>query len=390
MDDYSSGILTALSAKGHQDTYMEASSKLFDCHQKDYMKGTYQTMYKILDTEQKLVKSKLTNNFQLEFNIKRTCDFINMVDIAIHNPDNLSIHELITSVTVEIGGQRMDRMGVTPDIETQIRTNAAIFNRVVTTVNGTTFIPLTMAPLHEHNLISPSALKYHDVKIIVELNEKFVNSPVSKGGVGKSNTAHSFFTGGKYSSVYSEVDELEEIEQGTQSENRKKDAIMKKIVLYGNVYYLDDPERKILYENSDEFITIQNQYTGSEKLKKGVNTIKLHYNHPVYMMYFWGFDKTKVKNVKLTLEGHSMYDGPIEPLEHHKNQRGLGHVEPTFIFFSPDKFNVPTGSSVNFSRMDYPRLMIETEEEDADIHIVGLNMQPLRMMSGMAGLAFSK
>lgn len=383
--DNTTGMMTALSLKGAQDKYMKASPELFDCRRKSYMKGTYQTMYKILDTEKKLVNNKLTGNYQIEFKVERTCDLINMIDLVIHNPANLSLNDLIKSVTVEIGGQRMDRLGVTSDIETQIRTNATIFNRVVSTINGSTFIPLVIAPLHDNNLISPSAIVY-DIVIIVELNRSLTNNQYEKE-VLKHNTAHDFFTGSRssiYSNINLDIDKLKTKEE-TQIQ---EDSILNKIDLYGNIYYLDTPERKILFSNSEEFITIQNQYTGVEKLKKGVNKIVLNYNHPLYLMYFWGFDKTKVKNVQLTLNGCAMYDGPIEALEHHKQQRGLSHAEPTFIFFSPDAFNVPTGSSVNFSRIDRAHLVIETEEENADIHIVGLNMQPLRMMSGMVGLAF--
>jgi hypothetical protein len=80
------------------------------------------------------VKDKKTVCFLLE----RSYDLVNMIDIAIPNPSQLSINDLIKYITVEFGGQRMDSLSVKYDI----KTNAALFNRQISHINGVTFIHL--------------------------------------------------------------------------------------------------------------------------------------------------------------------------------------------------------------------------------------------------------
>jgi hypothetical protein len=38
----------------------------------------------------------------------------------------------------------------------------------------------------------------------------------------------------------------------------------------------------------------------------------------------------------------------------------------------------------------YNYIILSDQKEPTDVHIVGLNLQPIRFMSGMAGLVFSK
>ena len=87
---------------------------------------------------------------------------------------------------------------------------------------------------------------------------------------------------------------------------------------------------------------------------------------------------------------HSLYDGPIEPLEHLKLSKGYD-VEPVVMFFSHDMVGTSTKSSINFSRIDEARLIIETEQEGTfPFYMVGLNMQPFAHRNGLVGLVYSK
>lgn len=338
------GVVLALCAKGAQDKWMEKSDDIFDAR-KQFLKGVYQTVYAKISTAKTIKKftSELGPRTCLTFTLTRSCDLVNMLDLAIVNPGNYTINQMLHSIEVEFGGQRMDKLSVNDDIETQIKTNAALFGRSITHINGLTVIPLVLAPLHENNLVFPSST-HHELHIYVEIKKNVLS-------IGS----------------------------------------MWDIELYGNIYMLNSPERNALFENPHEFITVQNQYVGADRISKGVNEIQLCYNHPIYLIYFWGMDKTKIKNVKLLLNKGVFFDGPLQILEHQKIQRGYGQIDPVIIFLSPDNLNMPTKCSVNFSRIDYAKLVIDTEEEDpVDVHIVGLNMQTLRYINGMIGLAYSK
>lgn len=324
---HSRGVLLSLIAYGAQDNWCRKNSNLFDSRP-IFLKNRHQWSYSQLDTENKEYK-----NNEVRILIKRTCDLINMVDIMIDNPDNLPIGSLIKSIKTEYGGQYIDALRN----ETQITTNAAIFKRPITNMNGKTIIPLTMAPLHEHNLVFPSMI-HHELVVWVSML-----TPC----------------------------------------NPK---------LFGNKYYLETPDRQHLFSVSHEFATLQTFMFNDfkNKITKGVNSFKLPFNHPTYMIYFWGFDKSKVTNVAFNLNGAPYYSGPIEPLEHQKALRGL-NVEPTFIFFSQDPFHKQIKSSINFSRIDSIELVITTDqEEETDFHVAAINLQGYRCLSGMFGLVYSK
>jgi hypothetical protein len=162
--------------------------------------------------------------------------------------------------------------------------------------------------------------------------------------------------------------------------------------MYGKAYYLDPPDRRKLFDTPHEFTTVQSIAIDCGKVKKGTNTINVNYlNHPVYMKYFWGFDKSKVTNIRYEINDCIYYDGPIEPLEHIKKQRGYGECEQLMLFFSDDKFNTKPRSTINFSRLDKVVLVIETEqEEETDVYVGAFNIQGFRYMNGMIGLSFSK
>lgn len=361
------GALIGLIAKGHQDKYCDLcgdNNIIWDIRKK-FLRNIHQVVYKKLkflknsDASYKTPYFDFENNKTIvkihkfvEFTIEKTCDLINNVDLVLINPTNnknknknvnININDIIESIETTYGDQRIDQLN-SGDLYTQIETNCAIFKRKISYINGKIFIPLVMAPFYNNNLVFPSTQH-----MLLKINIKF-----------KENYDHS------------------------------------EVSIYANNYYLDTLDRRILYTDPHEFITIQNQgaYEHSKyKMKKGINIFRLNFNHPVYQIYFWGFDKTKVKNIKLELNKANFYNGPIEPLEHHKLELGLD-VEPVMIFFSQNKIDECLKSSINFSRIDYANLIIETEEEieeeEKEIYIIGLNMQPIRCSNMMYGLAYSK
>lgn len=324
------GAMIAVVAKGAQDVFMEGHDDTFDVRSK-LLNGVYQMVYGKFDTLTTQTIHEKDGTLVTSFDIEQgQWDLINMVDLVVFNPKQLKSGDYIKRIFVEIGGQRIDYM-TCGDIDTMINTNCVLFDRKMSHIHDKTFIPLVVAPFHQNNLIRIRNMQ-HGIRIVVEL---------------------------------------------------KQDMEME---LYGRKYITN------VTSKSENFITVQNQYTGCEKLRKGVNTFRLNFNHPMFLIYFWGFDKTKVKNITLRLQrAGDFYNGPIEALEHFKYNH-MGHdVDPVVMYFAHTGYFQPTKCSVNFSRLDYIDLIIETdEEEERDVYIIGHNMQVMQCASGMYGMRFSK
>jgi len=239
--------------------------------------------------------------------------------------------ENIEEISVIYGGQRFDRAFSWE----QLQINMKIFKQKWTRNGDNYMIPLCISPFYSHLLACPST-EHHNLEIWVNFKQQYTGP----------------------------------------------------IELYANMFYFI--ERQKLFKEH-EFISFQTQYTGKEKLTKGVNKIKLHYNHPVCLLYFYGFDKSKVKNIKFTLDNNIYYNGTIHELDHIKENYGYGDIDATMLIFSiPQKLHEIKNGTINFSRIDYPEIEIETEEDEADFNIFGLNTQAIRYCSGMYGLCFSK
>ncbi len=319
-----------------------ATDSIFDCR-KRFLTGEYQVCYQRLPLDEVSWGSaaQTKNSLCVELRIKRSCDLINMLDVAIDNPDGAPLNTLLRRIDVEYGGACIDSLDVGDDLETQIETNCAIFRRTgVSHLNGKTFVPLVAAPLHQHNLVFPST-KCHTLCIRLVFKEP-----------------------GAYLAA-------------------RHDSV----VPYGNMYSLSESP----CNRSFALLTIQNQYRGPVPMKRGVNTIDLRFHHPVYMMYFWGPDLSKIKSIDVRFSStSSFYRGPPGPLERAKAVRGLSHVRPMCVFFCDAlDFTDPTQCTVNFSRINNANLVIETDEEvPPPVHVVGLNSQPLRYAANMVGLTF--
>lgn len=341
------GPAFALRCKGSQDVYMEEQKEtIFNAKDVFLGKRRYQVCYTALQTTVRsdmratyFAHTKVNHPVTLLKILPATGDLIGNVDLAINNPSNLPINSLIRSISVEFGHQRFDQWAA-PDLEGQIAATCALLapGRRITHNHGVSFIPLVLAPFHTNNLVFPS-VKYHDLIVIVQLAE----------GVGEC-----------------------------------------KLSLYGSVYWLPVGVSARLQDGAHDQMTFQSQFTGAEVLKQGSNTFKLNFNHPVYAIYFWGFDASKVTHVAVHLDGHTFYDGSLAALEHIK-----ASVAPSLaaaaVFFTHDPVGTHTLSSINFSRIDRPTITIETtQEEDSPFYLVGINMQPFRYQNGMVGLKFSK
>lgn len=357
------GPFAGLFMKGSQDVYMEeepgltsTNALIFDARAA-FLTKRHQACYKALDTTTEestrptytivddagVKKHTVTHHPVTAIRILRTTgDLINHVDLAIDNPTNTPLNDLISTIQIEFGGQRFDQWAI-PDLEGQVAATCALLDRRrrITHTNGTTFVPLVLAPLHKTNLSFPSAA-YHDLVVVIYFHPAV-------------------------------------------PEDIKKSAR-----LYGSTYYLEPLRAKTLRDNIHHQMTFQSQFTGAETLNPGTNTFRLNFNHPIYAIYFWGFDPRHITRVVVDLDGHTFYDGPIAPLEHIKATLAPT-LSPLAVFFTQDPIGTRTLSSINFSRVDNPKITIETSQESpTPFYLVGVNMQPYTYQSGMVGLRFSK
>lgn len=290
--------------------------------------------YGQIDTYQK------TNNGYTPFTVictvkRNQCDLITALDLVLPNHDELHfdqfVHEYIGSIAIEFGGHRFDKV----HSATQLLVTNLVHERYGRTVNKKAFIPLALAPLHKYNLVPPSST-FHDLKIVIEF-KKLPLSPFE---------------------------------------------------IYGLRYNLYD---KTMLNDlvSHTHFTHQQQYWGGDKIKKGVNRVKLHLNHPMRLLYFWGLDNSKIQSIRLLLDDKTHWEGSIEELEHYQAISGHPDIlDATLIVFSNEDFDKYPYSSINFSVIDKAILEIVTSEDEAVIHIVGLNINLYMWSCGMVGLKY--
>ena len=321
------GAILGYTFRGNENHYYEdvSSRGYFELKTKLLNKSNnYQTSYC------KLITEDVYDKHRIQMKIPKV-DLIDRIDLVISSTE--SLNNLISKISVSFDNKQFDRFSCS-DIETQINTLASFYNKKIRIINDKTFVPLELFSLHENNILSPLCLVYTKIRIDIEIKKK--------------------------------VD----------------------VYLCGNVYALNNPERFLLRSsNSLENYGIQSQCQ-EFTLQKGTNTFKLHFVHVMYVLYFWGHDKTKIINIKLLFNGREFYDGEIEPLEYYKHSMGYT-FEPSAFFFVKEKLTEFSKTAINFSKMEKIELVIETEQETAsNFYVCGLNYQCMKMMNGMCGLLF--
>jgi len=180
---------------------------------------------------------------------------------------------------------------------------------------------------------------------------------------------------------------------------------LQNVELYGKKYTLKDNNmRHSLIQEQKEYMIIQTQLM-SESIKSGVCSYCLPFNHPVFLLYFSGIDKTKIKNITLMFDNKIIFnknndehDDTTEifyddttKIFYKDNYNG---IESNIIIFGDDfnKNNLYLNSTKNFSTIDKAILKIYTDEINADseINISVMNYNTLYYASGKAGLTFSR
>ena len=297
----------------------------------------------------------------------------------------------IESVEIEIGGQRIDKhLGIwmevwagltepnpTGNVGSEDTPNSCtLFQKMSgmggvngkSSIVGKYFVPLQFWFCRNPGLALPLiALQYHEVKIILEHN------------------ITNYF-------------------QGNIVNN-----------LWGDYIYLDTDERRRFAQVSHEYLIEQVQYN---IFNEDDSIFKLKFNHPVKELIWTPFnfifgdlsiiDNSNHPQFKLQLNGHDRfaardyrYFTRVQVWQHHS---GVGGLDSTLSTDGPGYFNdsiavysfalkpeehQPSGTC-NFSRIDNAKLIkIGGGTSPNPLIIFAVNYNVLRIMSGMAGLAYS-
>ena len=178
--------------------------------------------------------------------------------------------------------------------------------------------------------------------------------------------------------------------------------------LWVDYVYLDTDERRRFAQVQHNMLIDQLQYNGGSKS----NTIDLSFNHPCKELIWvkqkdddnikafnFNGDSTEkqkgpISSAVLKLNGHDRFekrDGAyfhlVQPYQHHT--RSPRKFVYCYSFALSPEEHQPSGSC-NFSRIDNARLILEDNVGGEGINkVFAVNYNVLRIMSGMAGLAFS-
>ena len=386
------GGLMQLVAYGAQDIYLTGNPQI------TFFKVVYRrhTNFAIESIEQ-------TFNGTVDFGRKVSCtvsrngDLIHKVYLQVDLPavtvgagtwawvDHVG-HALIDEVSVEIGGQTIDKhYGEWLQIWNELTQTAERedgYNEMVghtATLKDvdsdnkpatTLYIPLQFWFCRNPGLALPLiALQYHEVKFNI--------------------TFRSFADLGKAASTE------------TPSTPSLGNAS-----LYVDYIYLDTDERRQFAQVQHEYLIEQVQFTGAESFSSTAIKSKLALNHPCKELVWvcqhddndiTDFDYSNGQSIvdaKLQLNGHDRfsvrkaeYFNLVQPYQHHTRIPAYGIYVYSFAL-NPEQHQ-PSGT-VNMSRIDNATLLLNTAISGSyKLKVYAVNYNVLRIMAGMGGLAYS-
>ena len=347
------------------------------------------------------------------------CSPIPLVDDNGGEATSKNANDLIKSIEVEIGGQRVDKhygdwLNIWAQLTTDVSKNDGLRAMLDLTNGDYSYVPLRFWFNRNPGLALPLiALQYHEVK----LNIEFAGSADGLSACGGT----------------CELTPLD----GT-------DVTLSKTKLYVDYVYLDTDERRRFAQVSHEYLIEQLQFTGSKSLDlSGDNTQvsvseRLNFNHPVKELVWRAtglidLDQASEErpladdavttldddnhvcaagqwsDITLQLNGHerftprhSEYFRLVQPYEHHTQVPVSSGIHVYSFALKPEEHQ-PSGTC-NFSRIDNAVLKLNGSNKWAStvdgteaggavvtpmLNIYAVNYNVLRIMSGMGGLAYS-
>ena len=428
------GGLMQLVAYGAQDIYLTGNPQI------TFFKVVYRrhTNFSIESIEQTFNGSA---GFGKKINcpISRSGDLVNgmVLEVDLQFPIDLATavatdwasspflgHRLIKCVDIEIGGHRIDRhygewmhiwsQLVLPEskkdgFEDMIGHKYGVVADITSQFNSTgewhttpkLYIPLQFWFCRNPGLALPLiGLQYHDTKITVEFNE--LNKCFNKYRTG------SLFDGSTPVNL-----------GGTSITNAS---------LWVDYIYLDTDERRRFAQLTHEYLIEQVQFPGDETVTAGgFIQYKLPFNHPVKELVWvinstaadasgqwWNYTDKQIGNpwtpggaysgtavavplnncevaqIKLNSQDRiaardGNYFNKVQPYNHHTRIPYTG-INCYSFALKPEEHQ-PSGTC-NFSRIDNSTLYFKSRSA-GKIKVFAINYNILRIMSGMAGLAYS-
>jgi hypothetical protein len=312
-------------------------------------------------------------------------------------------HVLIDYVTIEIGGQEIDKhYGDWLQIWNELTQTAEKIDGYSVMIGNTTALTTQASTIDATRLYIPFqfwfnrntglalplvALQYHEVKFTISFRPASECYVTSTGGVPTSG-------------IPSMVDAS----------------------LYVTYVFLDTDERRQMAQVQHEYLVEQLQFNNDESFSNSSIKSKLNFNHPVKEIVWvaqldsnvlaganrWTDYTTSGTNsarfytgsdplldAKLQLNGHDRfsqrsgkYFNIIQPYEHHTRCPSTGIYVYSFSLNPED--HQPSGS-VNMSRIDTTTLLMDltTGTSPLKVRVYGVNYNVLRIVAGMGGLAYS-
>ena len=336
------------------------------------------------------------------------------------------MYNLVESVEVEIGGQKIDKhygawmeiwcelscphCGPKGDDSEQVQsgkgkvvghTSTALTTAYATpsgaggadvkvSASHTFYVPLCFWFNRNPGLALPLiALQYHEVKF------NFQFSSVANLFTGEITVYDSKAT-----------DNLHNAATGAAA------GVVNSIKMYVDYIYLDTEERRRFAQQSHEYLIDQVQYTGAVSRTAAQNasqSLRLDFNHPCKELV-WVERKTAAGaglcdfdtigaqggSALLQLNGHDRfakrpmnYFTRVQTMQHHTNVP-FGDRIGVYSFGLRPEDHQPSGTC-NFSRIDNATLQLKFGGADntSELQVYATNYNVLRIMSGMGGLAYS-
>ena len=444
------GGLLQLVAYGAQDVYLTGNPQI------TFFKVAYRrhTNFALEAIEQSF-NGNPTYGSRVTCQITRNGDLINRVyfvgtvsngnDVAaLANNDNNCIAlvpyfglKLLKSIELEIGGQRIDKhysewlyiwnelslpQGKRDGYKLMVggdKLNRSIVLQAAESYS--VYVPLEFWFCRNVGLALPLiALQYHEVKINIEFEN--VSNMVDKGN-NYSDRAFLLKDGRSTGAALLSSD-TEKLNSGFSGEAAKLTLAAS---LWVDYIFLDTDERRRFAQLSHEYLIEQLQFTGSDTVSAGSNSLKsirMNFNHPCKELIwvikptpkgndlakqtiYWNnftnrntdnqyvLAKNPVTIAKIQLNGNDRfaerkgsYFSVVQPYQHHENTpNNFNTGINVYSFAIKPEEHQPSGT-LNMSRIDTAVLSVASEV-DGSIYIYTVNYNVLRILSGMGGLAYS-
>ena len=420
------GGLLQLVAYGAQDVYLTGNPQI-TFFKVVYRRHTNFAIESIMQT----YNGTAQYGSSITCTVSRNGDLINRAYVEVELPglgyvqDQAKDHyvnyvglKLLKSVTVEIGGQQIDKhysdwmyiwnelslpSGKRYGYDKMVGANGGALSTVLTSASSKLYIPLEFWFCRNVGLALPLiALQYHDVKFKIDFAEKdevAVNFKAVAAAAGDAPAV------------------LHE-----PSGNAVTIGDLTRLDIWVDYIYLDTDERRKFAQLSHEYLIEQLQYTGEESYN---TQVRLNFNHPCKELVWvskWPGDKSAttknpvlqwnnyskdddatvfggnpVTTAHIRLNGNDRiaprdgtYFDKIQPYQHHTNVPKNGGINVYSFAIKPEEHQ-PSGT-LNMSRIDSAVLALKIEDatkKTGNLQVYAVNYNVLRILSGMGGLAYS-